>query len=228
MTEQLQEQELKTQALTVVDRAKSITIVDQASYDAACSLLVDEIKPFRARWKDYWENVKKPAYAAYKAILDKFNEGDKPLEAAESAIKKEILRFENEQKRLAEERQRQAQREAEEAARREQDQQAEYAAMAGVSEEEVEQITQAPVLVVAPPVEPAFDRASGVSTRSNWKARVTDLKKLCAAIGKGQVPVTYVLPNQQALDARAKADKSTMNVPGVVPWDDKTVAGRTR
>src|SRR5437016_14320646 len=77
------EQEIKQEALTIVEQSKIVKITDQPSYDNACSLLLEQIKPFRKKWAEYWDEVKKPAYAAYKAVLDKFNEGDKPLENAE-------------------------------------------------------------------------------------------------------------------------------------------------
>jgi len=64
--------------------------------------------------------------------------------------------------------------------------------------------------------------------RDNWKARVTDIKKLCKAIGAGKVPVTYVQPDQSALDARAKSDRNTLNIPGVEAYNDPIISGRTR
>src|SRR5271170_5698295 len=94
------EQEIKQEALTVIERSKIVRIVDQQSYDSATSLLLNEIKPFRARWKAYWDTLREPAYAAYTAILGKFNEADKPLEAAEKSIKAEISRWEQDQARL--------------------------------------------------------------------------------------------------------------------------------
>lgn len=222
------EAEIKQEALTLVDQAKVIKITDQPSYDNACSLLLDQIKPFRKRWADYWDAVKGPAYAAYKAILEKFNEGDKPLEAAERQVKTEIARWDQEQERIRQ----QLQRKAEEAARlAEEEERLRIATMAedsGATDEEVNAIVDAPIAVVAPPLPPTYQKQSGVSSRENWKVRVTDMKKLCAAIAKGTVPVTYVLPNEQALNARAKADKNTMNIPGVVPYNDPIISGRSR
>jgi len=222
------EQELKTQALTVADRARVIKIVDESTYKYACSLLVDEIKPMRKRWSDFWEGMREPAYRAYQAIMDKKNLGDKPLEVAEQQIKNEIARWETEQARVREAAQRKAQAEAEEAARIEQAKQAEFAEMAGAAPEEVEAIASAPVAVVAAPVERSYEKFSGISVRSKWVAVVTDVKKLCAAVGKGLVPVTYVTPNQTALNARATSDKNMLQIPGVVAKEEKVVAGRTR
>ncbi len=222
------EKEIREEALTVVEQAKVVKIVDQPTYDAACSLLLNQIKPFRKRWLEYWSGVKEPAYAAYKAILDKFNDGDKPLEAAEKQVKAEINRFDQEQERIRQELQRQAEEDARKAEEEERLRLATMAEESGATEEEVNAIVDTPVTAVAPPVAPTYQKAAGISTRENYKARVTDMRRLCAAIAKGVVPVTYVLPNQSALDARAKADKLTMNVPGVQPYNDPVISGRSR
>lgn len=228
MPDTLNESEIKQEALTVIERAKIVRIFDQDSYDAAADLLLKQIKPFRKRWQEYWETVKSPAYAAYKAVLDKFNEGDKPLEAAERQVKLAIQAWDAEQGRIRAERQ----REAEEVLRKQQEEEnlraATMAEESGASEEEVNAIVSAPIVTVAPPVEPTYAKALGISSRENWKARVVDLKKLCAAIGKGQVPITYVLPNESVLNARAKADKQTLNVPGVVAFNDPVISGRSK
>ncbi len=222
------EQEIKQEALTVVEQAKIVKITDQESYDYATTLLLEQIKPFRKRWLEYWAAVKNPAWAAYQAIQKKFTEGDKPLEEAERQVKLEIARWDAAQEAIRQ----QQQREAEEAARRaEEESRLQMAAMAeesGATEEEVAAIVDTPVTAVAPVVAPTYQKASGISTRENWKARVTDIKKLCAAVAKGTVPPTYVLPNESVLNARAKADRGTMNVPGVVPVNDPIVSGRSR
>lgn len=222
------EETIKQEALTIVEQAKIIKITDQPSYDQACSLLTEQIKPFRKRWAEYWDTVKKPAYQAYQAVLGKFNEGDKPLETAEKQVKSEIARWDAEQERKRQELQRKAEEEARKAEEEERLRVASLAEESGATAEEVDAIVDAPVTVVAPPVAPTYQKASGISTRENWKARVTDIKKLCAAIAKGTVPITYVVPNESVLNARAKADKGTLNIPGVVAYNDPIISGRTR
>lgn len=220
------EQELKQTALTVIERAKLVRIVDQGSYDQAASLLADEIHPIRKRWAAYWRGENGDsgpislAYKAYKSLMDKFNEGEKPLKDAEESVVNAIRRWDAEQKRLLEEKQRQAQLKAEEEARIEREKQAEFAAMSGMDEAEVQAIATAPVAVVAAPVEPVYERRKGLPFKTlPWRARVTSLKKLCAAIGAGKAPETFVEPNQTALNKRADSDKVAMNVPGVVAYD---------
>ncbi len=222
------EQEIKQEALTVVEQAKIVKITDQESYDVACTLLLEQIKPFRKRWLEYWSAVKNPAWAAYQAIQKKFTEGDKPLEEAERQVKLEISRWDAEQEKIRQELQRKAEQEARQAEEEERLRLATMAEESGATEEEVSAIVDTPVTAVAPPVERTYQKASGIATRENWKAKVTDVKKLCVAIAKGTVPPNYVLPNESVLNARAKADKGTLNIPGVVAYNEPVVSGRSR
>jgi hypothetical protein len=233
-----QEQELTQQALTIVERAQLVRIIDQRSYDSATSLLLKEIKPLRSRWKTYWDEVKRPLRQAVDAVQAKFNAGEGPLALAEGKVKAEITRWDTEQQRIQQELQRKAQEEEERRAEEERDRAAIVAENAGATEEEVQAIVEAPVLAIAPPVQPTYQRAAGVSKTDNFKARVTDLKALCRAVGAGKCSVEYVMGlvkdkdtgiiSSPTLNARAKADKSTLNIPGVVPYNQPFISGRPR
>jgi hypothetical protein len=223
-----QEKELKTEALTIVQKASAIVIRDQTTYNSASALLLQQIIPFRKRWAEYWSPLKAAAWEAHKSIMAKFNEGDVPAAQAEMLVKSEISRWDIEQRRIEADRQRKAQEEAERVAKEEQLKAAIAAEQSGASKEEVEDIFDAPVAVVAAPVAPVYNRASGVSTRESWECTVTDIKKLCLAVAKGQVSPEYVLPNMAALNARARADKRTMNIPGCIAQPKSIVAGRVK
>jgi ATPase subunit of ABC transporter with duplicated ATPase domains len=206
------------QELTVVQQAAVVKISDQVSYEAATKLLLERILPFRKRWEAYFEELRKPAFDAYQAVLKKFKEGDEPAEKAERYLKTEISRWDSEQERIRQELQRKAQAEAERQERERLVAEAVFAEEAGATDAEV----------VAEPVAPTYERVSAISKRENWKCRVTDIKALCKAIGAGKVPVNYVIPNETVLNARAKADKETLNIPGCVPYNEPVIAGRTR
>ncbi len=223
-----QEKELKQEALTVVQESQSLSIVDQESYDRASVLLLDQIIPFRKRWAEYWEPLKKAAWDAHRSIMAKFNEGDQPAEQAEKIVKGKLRVWDEQQRKIEEDRQRKAQEEAEAQEREKRLNAAVIAEQAGASEEEVDSIFDAPVAVVAAPVAPVYQRASGISTRENWKVVVVDIKKLCLAVAKGHVSPEYVLPNMTALNARAKADKQTMQIPGCISKNEPIVAGRVK
>lgn len=223
-----QEQELKTQALTIVERAKLVKITDQASYDQASSLLLNQIVPFRKRWAEYWSPLKESAWKAYKAVTNKISEIDDPAEQAERSVKGAIRTWDEAQEKIRHEAQLKAQQEAERQAEEERLRAAIVAEEAGASDDEVKAIVDTPVAVVAAPVEPTYQRASGISTRKTYKCKVIDLKALARAVVAGKVPVDYILPNQKALDARAKADGTTLNIPGCVSYEDVVIAARTR
>src|SRR6266852_6300250 len=139
------EQEIKQEALTLVEQAKRVKITDQESYDVAAGLLLNQIKPFRRKWKEYWDGVREPAYRAYQAILDKFNEGDKPLESAERQVKNEIAKWDAEQERIRQELQRKAEEEARQAEEEERLRLATMAEESGATEDEVNAIVDTPV-----------------------------------------------------------------------------------
>jgi hypothetical protein len=227
-TEIVPEEQLKSEALTVVEQAVAVRIFDQPTYEAACSLLLDQIKPFRKRWADYWEAPKTAAYQAYKVILAKFQQGDAPLALAEAQVKAAIAIWDIEQERKRQELQREAERAERKAEEEARQNAAAVAEDSGASEEEVAAIVEAPILAVAQPVAPTYQRASGISRRSNWKAKVTDLHSLVKAAAKDKSLLAYLEPNETALNNRAKADRQTLNIPGVVAYDDAIVSGRSR
>ena len=227
------ETEIKQEALTVIERSKIVKIVDQKTYDAASELLLSKIKPFRVRWKNFWygsdDGPVPLAYRAYKSVLGKFNEVDDPLEEAERRVKVAVLGWEREQARLLREAQEKAQRQAEQREEEERLQAATLAEESGATAEEVQAIAETKAQIIAAPVEPTFQRATGMSKpRDNWKCRVTDLKALARAVGAGKVPVEYILPNEAALNARAKADRQTLNIPGCMSVNEPIIAGRSK
>jgi hypothetical protein len=75
---------------------------------------------------------------------------------------------------------------------------------------------------------PAVSLPKGLSVSEKYKAVVTNLSLLCRAVADGSVPSSYVEPNMTALNARARADKQAMNVPGVKVERDFSTAQRSR
>jgi hypothetical protein len=218
---------LREQLNVVLAGKNIIRITNQETYDDAARFLLYQVQPFRKRWADYWKPLKQAAHEAHAAVVAKFNEGDEPAKRAEEAIKAEIRKWDDAQERLRQELQAKAQREAVAREAAERAAQAAFAEEEGAMEE-AQAVVNAPSVAVAEPVPDTYQRVSGISKRDNWQAEVRNLKALCAAIAKGTVPVNYVLPNQQVLNARAKADRETMNVPGVVPVNNAIISGRSR
>jgi hypothetical protein len=229
-TETTQEVELRSEALTLQQRS-AIRISDQPSYDQAVEVLT-AVKSFRKHWTQYWDPIRDGAYRSYKNILDKIKEHDDPMAQAEGTLKREILRWDDEQRRLQEEKQREEQRKAEEAAEALRVQQSVEAEAEGATDEEIKQLMSAPVLAVAPPVQPTYQRASSVTRRDNWGIEITDLKALLKAIGGGKLKLSAEDSAELKsfmeglLKPRAVSDKETLNIAGCKAVNRPIIASR--
>jgi len=217
--------ELEQQALTWPERAKAIIITDQVSYTATAGLLIN-IADLERQIIDHHKPIKDAAYAAHKAACAAEKRLLDPLALAKSTVKRSIAGWEVEQERIR----REAERQAEEAARKAEEEArislAVEAEAAGASEETTQEILATPIPMTRPVAVPTFQRAEGVSTQQRWKADLVDIKALCRAIADGRASTELVQPNMVALNAMARAMKSTFNVPGVRAVPETSVAVR--
>jgi hypothetical protein len=148
------------------------------------------------------------------------------IQAADKELRARMLEWTNkETARIA------AENAAREAAAREarqrMEREAAEAATAG-REEEAFAMRQAAEVMSAPVRTVAVQKTAGISTRSNWKAMVTDLSQLVAFVAANPEHLNLLQANPQALTALAKAQKQGMKVPGVKAWNDAGVAIRSR
>lgn len=220
-------QELQERAVSLVAQAQDIRVIDQSSYDRACDFLLG-VGALRKTIVEHHAPVKKRTHEAHKEACAMEQRQLTPVTMAETIIKRSILIYEQEQKRLQEERDQKAREEAE-LARAEMIEAAAVAAEAeGATAEEVEAIITQPV--IAPPVSApkTFQRASNILLAQTWKAEVFDMKALAKAVAEGKAPVSAIEPNMTALNQMARAMKSGFNLPGVraVPFDSLRAGGR--
>ena len=99
------EQELNGRIFEVEEQAKLIKVIDNESFSFANNFL-KQIKSTIKQIDLYWEEPKRNAYAAYKAINDKISEMKKALTNAEKLIKNELsdyVRIQEDEKRKVEE-----------------------------------------------------------------------------------------------------------------------------
>jgi len=217
--------ELEQEALSWPERARGIRISDQSSYNSAARLLLD-IAALTRRIQEHHKPIKDAAYAAHKAAVAAEKRLLDPLAEATAILKKAISIWEADQERLRLETERKA-REA--AAKIEEEfrlEQAVAAQEAGADEATVDQILATPIRIPVPVAAPTFERAKGVGTQQRWKAEVIDLRALCREIAEGRLPEEYVIPNMTALNARARAEKQAMSIPGVRAVPETVVAVR--
>jgi hypothetical protein len=207
--------ELKEQSSVVLAWAQDLAVRTKDDADRAMTRL-SELKGIRAKWVAYWKPLKEAAKAAHSAICGKENEGTAIIDQAETAVKGKVLAWQQAERAKAEEAQRKAQAEADEAARRERERLEKEAARLKTPEKKQERLEQAaavaaPVVTVAAPVV----TAAGTSTRSTFKAECVDLPALIAAAVPGSVAASFLVFDQKAADAFARATKGKTPVAGV-------------
>jgi len=212
------EQELERSGAMVVQNAKGLTITTNEDYERGNALLKD-IKVKIKAVKDYWKEPKAAAQQAHKQLVAREGAMLKPLEAAESLIKRAMLDYTTAQEKAA--------REAAEAARREREAEARrLEAIAAQAEADGDTDTaeimrdMAEAVPVAEVIQ-AAPKGGGVSVRRTWKARVID-PKLVPAYFDG---IELRTINMAALNTLAKWNRDKA-IPGVVFYEDATMSVR--
>lgn len=206
--------EVGNKALTIIERAQLVKIIDSKSYIQAGNVWKDVCAMIEEVNKGFDGNIKLWHEGHKAAIADKAKYWD-PLNGFKKSIKSGMEKWDMEQTRKAKEEQARlaviARKEAEER----QIQDALAAAESGDIEES-EIILNEPV--VAPPIFVPKDVPKiqgGPVYREMWSAEVTDIMALCRAIAEGKASKELVMPNGPALNKMAIALKLTLNIPGV-------------
>lgn len=178
---------------------------------------IKAIKTRKDEIVNFFSDSKAKAHAAWKAIVGNEKSFTDRLDAVERAAKDAVLKYDREEaERIAAE-QRRLQAKADADARAERERLEKEAAKLKTPELKAERLEQAaniqPVTVtVAPP-----PREKGEATRKTWKARVVNVDI---------VPREYMTVNQQALDGLARATKGAVQIPGVVFFEESSLAIR--
>lgn len=179
----------------------------------------------------FFKPMKEQAHRAHKTICNAEKEHLDPVAAAEVAIKNAILVYKREAERQAEV---ERKRREDELRKIEEDRRlAQASTLEALAEQTgddslralADQTLSAPIEVAVAPAAPVV-AAKGVSFSKRKKARVTDLKALCAAIGAGTVPLHAVEPNMPWLNSMAKNLGADLRYPGVVVEDDDVLSSR--
>lgn len=231
--------DLERESATWADRARGLSITDNASCVQASHLL-RSIKGLRtdiANWFaphiDAAMETKRKAEAGRKGLVDEKDRMEAPLVEAEGVIKRTLLAWETEQECIRRDEERRLQAEA--------DRRAEAIALEGAAALELEanrtgnvemlqeahdilsQPTEAPIVAVRP----TMPKVQGVTYRDNWKAHDdVNIRVLAAAVVEGSVSTTFLTPNMTALNNFARATKGTQSVPGVKLFNDRQIAAR--
>jgi len=190
-----------------------ILVMGQQSRDDVVEM-IKEVKSMKSKIVAFFAVSKDSAYKTWKAICSNEKTFTDRLDAVEKNAKTAILKYDNEQE--AERRKEQLRLQAIEDARvaREKERLEKRAATLKTPELKEAALAEADA-IIAPVVQiEEKTKSEGVSTRKTWKARVTDISL---------VPRAYMVVNQQALDALAKATKGSMALPGVEFYEDSSL-----
>lgn len=192
--------------------AQELVVCDDESYESAATL-ARSIKQMESKVTAYWEELRKPAKAAYDAVLAKKKQMLTPLAEAERELKRKMGAYQRQVEENARriEQERRAAAEAEQArlmAVAEESRNNGDTLAAEMAEMEAEIMTAAAEAAVVAPVIP---KAAGVSKRKDWVITGVDMS---------QVPVEYMGVVIRPVDERAikrliKTSGGTIAIPGV-------------
>jgi hypothetical protein len=209
----------------IVAAAESLVVTDQASHGDAL-LFVQQVERAKRRVRDVFEEPKRAAHAAHKAITAAETNLLAPLDEARATVQRKVLAYQAEAARIAAE---EALRKAEEERKRIEEQ-ALIDAIAAEAEGEhaaAQAILETPV--VAPYVQPApaVAKVAGVATTTRWRAEVTDLHALVRHVAAHPELLHYLAPAQPALNSAARSLRTAFAVPGVRAIQEQGMAVRT-
>lgn len=199
-----------------VDQARAIKVISQETRIGAVAFLKG-VKALRGEAEAHHRPVIDAAHKAHKEAVAALKRVDDPLVEAERIVKGQIGSYDMEQDRIR----RDAERKAQEEARRKQEEEALAAAAAakaaGATEAEAEAILEeemtAPLVVASvPPQAPA--EKQGVGTRFNYKVQVRDMAALVKFVADTPMFINLLAVNETALNALARSQKESFDVPG--------------
>lgn len=215
------ENEQKSSAMKILEQARYLNITSAADYEAAAEF-TKQVKSLSKRIKDYWEPLKKSARASWQSLVDREKELLKPLEQAEAEVKTKMAAY---QKKVQEE-ERAARELAEKLKREEAERLLAEAAKAAEQGNEMESeilLAQAEIMEASQPaVQMQTPKATGVSTRTLYRARIIDESKVPVEVAGVVIrPVDLA-----AINKLAQASKGKIQIPGIEIYEEQSVAVR--
>ena len=190
----------------LVERVGEIQVVDAASNQMASATLRD-IKGMREAIEKRVTDLRRPHMKAADAISREAKPYLEQLKDGEQHLRGVVTSYMVEQARMVKE---------EEEAR-------EVRLALAETAEEVDEA----LVALATPVERDW-RPAGVSLQTRWKAEVTDMDALVRWAASQDGDSTFLLPNESALAAHARAVKGPSPIPGVRYYSESAVAASAR
>ncbi len=231
------EPDLDTRALTIVEQARSVVIVDQGTYDQIGEILLAN-KDLQAVTVAHHAKAKADTYQAWQSVLEMERKVLDPLKAAEKVLKLKIGQWDADQKRIKADNERIAREQAEQERAREVQQEVKEAEAAGAPAAEIQAIIEQPRPAPRPIVAPTYTRSKALPVTPTYGCEVQDIKALCRAVADGIVsteaimglkkdPETGIITSP-VLEVMAKATKTTFWAPGCILITGTSVSARRK
>jgi hypothetical protein len=208
----------------IVERARALVVTNVEEHGTALVVL-GKLAAAEKRIKDIFEEPKKAAFSAHRAITGAESKLLGPISEAKALVAGKATVFEVEETRKAEEdlRRRQA-----EARKIEEERQLLDAIAADESgdKEGAAAILAAPTEVPVLSAAPNLATVAGIGSRTTWGARVSSLSALIKYVAEHPEWENLLEPNLPALNKLAQAQHEKLGIPGVVA--EKTVGKTVR
>lgn len=197
-----------------LEKARSMTITDQASYNAVVEMRV-QLKALRDAIEQAHAEPKKLKHAAWKAEVAAETAELAPVQEVEGVLKVKTFEWDAAQEALRRAEQARLEAEAKKKADDEALAAAEAAQKAGAAPAEVESILETPV--VAPPVVAprTYTPAPRMAGRENWTAELVSLPDVVRFVAANPAFGNLLVLNQTTANQMARAQKSMMKIPGL-------------
>ncbi len=241
---------LKTEAEKATAYALGVTVTGPEGLqraDVALTALRTSLDAIRT----HFEEPAKEANKVHKAVTNRRSEWLADGENAVKTVGQRIATEKNRLEAIANEERRRIQAEADRKAREDAAAEAKLAEASGAPETVVQEMTQRAQTATAPPVATStyVPRLAGSTTVTTWKARlasttgdrepnpdiekmtpaeVANVHELLKAILDGKAPIRCIAIDWSYCNARAKADKSTLNIPGLTAFSDNGTRAKGR
>lgn len=206
-------QELEKGAVTILERINAIMVKTADDYVSAAEFK----KECKARQKDVneaFDPIVKDANTAWKKAIDQRTKYLAPYVEAENAVDAKIRVYLNEEERKRREEEARVQEaQRKEAARLQK--RSEKAAEQGKTEKAEELRERAEQTQIATPIIPStVPKVAGMVKRKIWKFKI---------VNASLIPREYLVPDEVAIGAVARAMKEKTNIPGVQVYEDLVI-----
>jgi len=220
---------LKNLAIQAFEKSGNIVIKNDDDYELAAEIL----KGYKKQAKELLAERKKqtdPLDQSKKAIMAFFKKPSDFLDMAEKKLKASMLDYQQKVEQRRKEKEEEARRAADRERKYQEDlarKRLETAKKKGDSDrieqinDEIEEIKNESV-VFAPVVE--TPKASGISTREIWSAKIVDKMALIKAVADGKAPATLLDVNTTIANQLARSMKKDLSIPGIEAVSNNIIA----